>query len=213
MKNVNRILIGHININSIRNKFDPFADLVKDKLDIILISETKLDSSFPKSQFDIHGYSPPTRLDRNSHGGGLLLFHRSDIPCKSLPLISENIECIISEITISKKKWLTLGIYNPDVKMIMKHLSAIEKNLDHYLPSYDNLIIFGDFNCEMTEEPLEDFCKLYNLTCLIKQPTCYKKAENPSCIDLILTNRPRCFQNYSAIETGLSDFHKLTFTV
>ena len=213
VKSVDKILLGHMNINSIRNKFEPFVNLVKDKLDIILISETKIDDTFPKSQFEIQGYSPPFRLDRNAHGGGLLFYARSDIPCKSLPLVSESIECIISEITISKKKWLTLGIYNPDVKTIKKHLSAVEKNLDHYLPSYDNVIIFGDFNCEMTEETLANFCSLYNLMCLIKEPTCYKNAENPSCIDLILTNRPRCFQNSSVTETGLSDFHKLTITV
>ena len=70
VQNVNKILIGHLNINSIRNKFELFADLVKDKLDIILISETKIDSTFPKSQFEIQGYSPPHRLDRNAHGEG-----------------------------------------------------------------------------------------------------------------------------------------------
>ena len=58
-----------------------------------------------------------------------------------------------------------------------------------------------------------NFCSLYDLSCLIKGPTCFKNAENPSCIDLILTNRPRSFQNSSIIETGLSDFHKLTVTV
>ena len=213
VQNVNKILIGHININSIRNKFELFVDLVKDKLDIILISETKIDSTFPKSQFEIQGYSSPHRLDRNAHGGGLLFYTRGDIPCKSLPLVSESIECMISEISISKKKWLILGIYNPDVKSIKKCLSTIEKNLDYYLPLYDNLIIFGDFNCEMKEEALTNFCSLYNLMCLIKEPTCFKNADKPSCIDLILTNRPKCFQNSSAFETGLSDFHKLTVTV
>ena len=67
LKNVNKIIIGHMNINSIRNKFEPFSDLVNEKLDIILISETKIDSTFPKSQFHIQGYSPH-RLDRNAHG-------------------------------------------------------------------------------------------------------------------------------------------------
>ena len=213
VKNVNKILIGHLNINSIRNKFDLFVDLVKDKLDIMLISETKIDSTFPKSQFEIQGYSPPHRLDRNAHGGGLLLYTRGDIHSKALPLVSENIECLILEATIAKKKWLIFGIYNPDVKTIKKHLSAVEKNLNHYLPKYDNLIILGDFNCEMKEEVLVNFCSLYDLFCLIKGPTCFKNAENPSCIDLILTNRPRSFQNSSIIETGLSDFHKLTVTV
>ena len=48
---------------------------------------------------------------------------------------------------------------------------------------------------------------------LVNEPTCFKNPNNPSNINLILTNKPRSFQNTSAIETGLSDFHKLTVTV
>ena len=54
---------------------------------------------------------------------------------------------------------------------------------------------------------------LSNLTNLVKEPTCFKNPQNPSTIDLILTNKPRCFPNTTTIETGLSDFHKLTITV
>ena len=53
----------------------------------------------------------------------------------------------------------------------------------------------------------------HNLKNLIKEPTCFKSLENSTCIDFILTNRPKCFQNSNGFETGLSDFHKLTFTV
>ena len=41
---------------------------------------------------------------------------------------------------------------------------------------------------------------------LVKEPTSYKNPENPKCIDLMLTNRQRSFQNPCVIETGLSDF-------
>ena len=60
---------------------------------------------------------------------------------------------------------------------------------------------------------MEQFCASYNLKSLIKEPTCFKSVDNPSCIDLILTNHPKCFQNSGVYETGISDFHKLTFTV
>ena len=68
-------------------------------------------------------------------------------------------------------------------------------------------------NSEISEDHLSDFCASYNLKSLIKESTCFKNPNNPSCIDLILTNRARCFQNSCAIETGLSDFHKLAITV
>ena len=58
-----------------------------------------------------------------------------------------------------------------------------------------------------------NFCNTYNLRCLEKEATCLKNVHNPSCIDLILTNIPLSFQNTNVIETGLSDFHKLTLAV
>ena len=53
----------------------------------------------------------------------------------------------------------------------------------------------------------------HNLKTLIKQKTCFKNPENPTCIDLILTNTSRRFPNSSVFETGLPDFHKLTIAV
>ena len=47
--------------------------MVKDNIDLLMVSETKLDSSFPQTQFIIEGIAPPFRYDRNSHGG-LILF-------------------------------------------------------------------------------------------------------------------------------------------
>ena len=213
VKNIDRIIIGHININSIRNKIDLLSDVIRDKIDILLISETKLDNTFPPGQFSLAGYSEPHRLDRTANGGGILLYIRSDIPAKPLPLINKNIECIIVEITVSKKKWLLIGTYNPNKSMITNHLTVLEESLCHYLSHYDNVLALGDFNSEIREEAMDDFCELYQLKSLIKTPTCFKSAENPSCIDLMLTNRPHNFQHSQTIEIGLSDFHLLTVTV
>ena len=53
----------------------------------------------------------------------------------------------------------------------------------------------------------------YNLKSLLKQKICFKNPDNPSCINLILTNSTWSFQDSSVFETGLSDFHKFTTTV
>ena len=47
IKNANRLIIGHLNVNSLRNRFEMLEELIKDKIDIFLTSETKLDSYFP----------------------------------------------------------------------------------------------------------------------------------------------------------------------
>ena len=54
---------------------------------------------------------------------------------------------------------------------------------------------------------------MHNLKNLIKEPTCFKNPEKPTIIDLILTNKPKCFQHSCTYETGISDFHKMTITV
>ena len=74
LKCKNNLMIAHLNINSIRNKFDLLKEVVSDTIDILIVSETKLDGSFPPSQFQIDGYMPPIRADRNRKGGGLLIF-------------------------------------------------------------------------------------------------------------------------------------------
>ena len=79
LKNLGRLVCAHSNINSPRNKFDLLANIVKDKIDILMISKTKLDSSFPKEQFHLHGFSKPYRLDKNGDGGGILAFICEDI--------------------------------------------------------------------------------------------------------------------------------------
>ena len=64
----------------------------------------------------------------------------------------------------------------------------------------------------MGEDPMKDFCCAYNLTNLVHEATCFKNPTHPTCIGIILTNKRRSFQNTNIIETGLSDFHKLTVT-
>ena len=55
-----------------------------------MICETKIDASFPIGQFLLNGYSTPFGLDRNAHGGGVLLYVREDIPSKLL-LVEETL--------------------------------------------------------------------------------------------------------------------------
>ena len=67
-------------MNSLRNKFDCLDQQITGNVDVFMVSETKLDNSFPVGQFLIDGYGPPIRLDRDINGEGLMLFVRDDIP-------------------------------------------------------------------------------------------------------------------------------------
>ena len=46
VKKTNHIIIAHLNINSIRNKFDMLKEIIGNTIDILLMSETKLDNTF-----------------------------------------------------------------------------------------------------------------------------------------------------------------------
>ena len=48
--------------------------MIKGFADVFIISETKLDGSFPGGQFFIKGYHTPFKFDRNGNGGGILLY-------------------------------------------------------------------------------------------------------------------------------------------
>ena len=74
-------------------------------------------------------------------------------------------------------------------------------------------ILLGNFNSGMDDFPMIRFCETYKLRNLVKHPTCFKNLENPSCIDLLLTNKPLSFQTTTVIETELSDFHKVIVPV
>ena len=84
ISNLNKLIFGHLNINSLRNKFDLFSEQVKGSIDILMVSETKLDDSFPEAQFLIEAFHSPFRFDRNINGGGVMLYVLEDIPTSYL---------------------------------------------------------------------------------------------------------------------------------
>ena len=104
LKNLDKIIIGHLNINSIRHKICLLQPMTEDNIDILVMSETKIDNSFPVNQFSIDGYNLPYRLDRNQDGGGLLVYFRSGIPSRKLITnLPENVEGIFFDMNIRNK--------------------------------------------------------------------------------------------------------------
>ena len=117
------------------------------------------------------------------------------------------------EINLRKTKWFLCCSYNPNRCITDFHLENLNRSLALYSLHYKHLIIIGDFNVEANDSAISIFSDSYDLKSFIKEPTCYKNPNKPSCINLILTNKPRSFQHSCIIETGLSDFHKITGTI
>ena len=164
-KNEDKVLIGHININFLKNKFDALRSIVQGKVDILLISETKIDEFFPITQFLIPGYGTPFRADRNSQGGDLIIYTRDGIPCKELKSVKlpSDVEGIFIELNIRRSKWLLIGGYNPKKENITYYLNHVSKVLDKHIINYENMILLGDFNTSIIDDTMSDFCQMYNL--------------------------------------------------
>ena len=131
------MIAGYLNINSKRNKFDALFLIIDTNIDVLLISETKLDDSFSSAQFRLKGFYTPYRFERNSKYGGFLLYSREHIPSKfqnSGP--SCKIETISVEINLRKRKWLLTCYYNPHKSLISSHLDYLNNILDKYSKLY-----------------------------------------------------------------------------
>ena len=92
-------------------------------------------------------------------------------------------------------------------------MDSIGKVFESRFARFKNFILIGDFNAEESDTTIKDFYDIYSCKNLIKDAKCFKNPDQPKCIDLTLTNRKRSFQNSCVIDTGLSDFHKMTVTV
>ena len=186
---MNNVIIGQLNINSLRNKFLSLAEMIKNNLDILILTETKLDHTFPEQQFLISGYKKPFRIDRNKDGGGVMIYVREDIPCDILlkHTIPQNIEAIFVEINLRKNKLLLVGAYHSTNKVYGSSDEVFFKNIGMTLDvysSYDKFLIAGDFNVKEDDDILDEFMEDYLAKNLVKEPTCFKSTDNPSCIDL-----------------------------
>ena len=224
-RNLNNIIIGNLNVASLPGKIDELRLIVKNNIDILVLTETKLDDSFPTAQFAIDGFSMPYRQDRNRQGGGILIYVREYIPTKMLnkhtfpDVIFENenslgpIEGIFIEINLRKTKWLLFGTYHRPIQNDEYYFENLSHALDVYVKDYNKFLLAGDFNCQEHEEVLKSFIYQYDANNLVKDNTCFKSVENPSCIDLFITNSYRSFQNTTVLNVGNSDFHKMVITV
>ena len=81
-----QLLFAHLNINSIRNKFDLLTEQVAGNIDLLMISETNIGESFPVENFLLPRFSVPYRPDHGSKGTGILLHVWKNIPSNLLTI-------------------------------------------------------------------------------------------------------------------------------
>ena len=136
--NSDKLVFTHVNINSIKNKFEFLSTHVKSNIDVLMVSETKINNGFPVDNFVIDGFSTPYRLDRDSNGGGIVLYVREDIPSNLLATDEKNhIESFYVELNLRNEKGLINCSYNPNKTMIWNHLDTLSTYLDLHSTTYE----------------------------------------------------------------------------
>ena len=205
------MIISHLNVNSLNPKFDEIRDLiVRCKFEVMVLSETKLDESHNDALYQIDNYNM-YRQDKRSNSGGMLIYVSKILPSTlgHLNICSEENECISVEISCNETKILVLGMYKNPKTSPNSFKTYFEKTCEEASEKYENVIIIGDLNFNMLQDNvLSQMCPSYNLTNIIKEPTCFK-SNNPTLIDVMLVTKRKKFIKGFSFDIGISDFHNL----
>ena len=100
-------------------------------VDILMLSESKLEITFLSTRFLINGFSVPHRLDRDSKDRGILLYVRDKIIVLPLNRYSPplHIEILFLELNLRNQKWLACCSYNPNKTLIKEYLRVLTVSL------------------------------------------------------------------------------------
>ena len=140
LRNVNKVIIGDININSLPAKFDQVKEVILKNVDILVITETKFDDTFPLGQIYVEGFTMPYRLDRNHNGGGVIIYVREEIPSNILEKhrLPQDVEGMLVELNFRKMKWWLFGTYHSPSQNYQNFFETLDKAL-HCYSSYDRI--------------------------------------------------------------------------
>ena len=144
--------INHLNLNGLKNKINDPSILIQDiPLDYFVLSQTKLDKSFPTAQFRIPGYEIRARRTEINIGVGLIECVKKGVIWKRIQKFEMLAhESVCSELTIANIKWLCLGPYRPPTpKNVASFFEELTDSLSKGSEFYENLIILGDFNVDV----------------------------------------------------------------
>ena len=213
--NPTNLTAGFLNVNSIHNKFAALQHILRNSyVDLLGISEAKLDDTFTHGQFYVDNYVL-NRKDRTSHGGSVALYVRSDIPNRR-PRDLENIidssatglEIIIIEATLRKKERLIyIKGHKPPGNKDTAFYDVFSTMCTLIIQESENNVILGDYNCDfMVYKRLKNICETFDLQHLVNDPTCVRNQKG-SLIDLCLVSNPSRFKKALNLNCWLSDWH------
>lgn len=216
-----RLLTFYANARSIVNKSSKL-DLAIAALgyDIIVLTETHLDSSIPDGEIFPSNYSV-FRRDRKlngRHGGGVLIATREHIKAVPRDTTQNDSEFIFVDLLFSYNRKVTLGVFYRPPNNDPKPLEDLQAVLQEF--STNELILVGDFNLPEIDWLNNRFLRqsdIYTLmmdivqdnflTQLINEPT-----RDSNILDLVLTTSPDLV-NHLVVGEPFSDHNSISFSL
>jgi hypothetical protein len=216
LKHPKNIVIAHVNINSIRNKFDYIYNVLSKGLtDILCITETKVDESFTVNCFICPGYKC-YRKDRNINSGGMMIFVREDIPHTRISAYEINsepyhIESLVLYFEIKKQKFHLMCLYkNPKVANNV-FISLTCDMLNKLTSDGNDIVLLGDLNVDMSDSDNivdNEICDVYGLKNIIRSPTCFKSEKGTLLDPVLVSNASKFCMPFNEV-CGASDWHNM----
>ena len=214
------LLICSLNAPSLRKHKDEIEVLMREnKIDILALNETKLDSKTEEEQVSIPGYTV-LPCDRNSHGGGVAIYLRDTLNFEHrTDLKTDNFEMICIELKPRcSKPFILLAWYRPP-NYETETLTEVNTLLETLEKEQKETLLIGDVNCNDLDlvgknkvlETLRNIYREYQLKQLIKNPT-RSTLTSQTLIDHFATNKPKRIINFGVFTTGFSD-HDLIFGI
>ena len=205
------IITGHLNINSLRNKFELIKEFFFNNIDVF--SEwNKTRWTFTNNHFQIESYKN-IRLDRNCYEGAVCMYVNQDIAARRVKYNSlsrsEN-NCL--ELNLRRRKLLVTGIYKPPSYSEDFFIKSLFACLTNATKDFENIVLLEEPTWPLKILKWNNYFNTFYLESLITSPT-YFKSVAPTCIDLMLTSHKQCFMKSQTLVTGVSDFHALTLTI
>ena len=150
--------VVHYNINSILapDRIEQLTDICNTlKINVLILSESKIDQTIPNNLITIPGYHEPLRHDRlinGRHGGGVLMYIAESLAFQNRPeLQSDNYQHIWADVRINGKIFAINGLYRPPNEDADSHKIFLEtaENILIQLNNYNKAqykLLSGDFN-------------------------------------------------------------------
>jgi hypothetical protein len=194
--NLGNVIISHVNINSLKHKFDYFHSILSEGiLDVLCLTETKLDETYSANLFHCKGFKCH-RKDRNARSGGIMVFIRDDIPHTRMQQYefheaNTHVENMVFEITIKQFKFHLLVVYkNPNVSSEF-FTQVVSQTIESLNESWKDSILVGDININMNEENMfeKNVCDVHALYNIVTGSTCFKGVSGTLLDPVVVSNK------------------------